>query len=649
MLRILRDNLKYLSWILWIVILVFVAFVFVDFGGGLATGNRGANDAAVTLGDQKISYRSFEREYKRLEQQYRDAFKSRWSSEMAQQLRLPQQALERLVNRELVAEEARRAGIRVSDAAVRDAILKFPALTDASGNFVGEATYDRFLRAYGYTPAEFEAGVRQDLMIQRFSALLEAGIVVPDSAVERSWRQSNEKVSVRYLLAPSSRYEAQATPNDAELQSYFAAHKEDFRLPDQRVVDYLLVDVAKLRATIQVSPSDIAQEYAERKKDFSTPEQVHARHILVKIDANRSAEQAKKLMAEIRAKLAKGEDFASLAKQYSEDPGSKDRGGDLGTFGKGAMVPAFDQAAFAAKPGEIVGPIQTSFGLHLIQVLEHEPARVRPLEEVESQIRAKLAAERAENLAKTQAEALADRIAKQKPGSEEAWKGFANGDTVVPLTTPKFGKRDPVPGIGVDRNFTETAFALAAPGDVSQAVKVPRGYAILRLKEIVPAHLPKFSEVEAKVRAAAEHDKAQQLAAADLDRARAQLAGGRSLDEVAKSLGLDVKDSGEFSRGGSIPGLGAAPALAEAALKIDVGAVGGPVVIPQGAVIFQVTAKTPFDAAKFAQAKDDLRGQLRRTEMDRVLGSLIEQRRAALGVRYDPTLLAKISSGTFTG
>lgn len=648
MLKVLRDNLKYLSWILWLVILVFIVFVFVDFGGGLGGGQQGPATAAARVGDAAISQKEFEREYRRLEGQYRQAFGGQWNSELADRLQLPQQALQRLVDRQLIADEARAAGLAVADEDVRRAILEFPALQSAEGHFVGQEEYQRFLRAYGYTAREFEELVREDLLVQRFSALLESGVTIDDAQVERAWRDRNERAAIRYLLSPVARYQAQAQADAATVAAYFEQHKEEFRLPDQRVVDYLLVDEAKLRASVALDRAEIERAYAERRAEFETPEQVRARHILIKVDETRDAAAARALMDSIRARLRKGESFEKLAGELSEDPGSKARGGDLGAFGRGQMVPAFEQAAFGAAVGEVVGPIETSFGLHLIEVLERTPGRTQPLSEVEGQLRAQLAGQRAGELAEARAKQLASRIASEKPQDEAAWKALADGDVVTFLTTPAFGQEEAVPGIGRNPEFAAAAFGLDT-GAWSQPVRVARGWAILRFKEAKPARLPELSEVEPRVRAAVQRERAGQLAAADLERAKAMLTGGAKLDDVAKSLGLEVQESGEFARQGAIQGLGAAEAVAEAAMKLQAGAVGGPVVVPQGAVLFEVTARTPFDAARFAAERDALRAELRGVEANKLLTAWLAKRRDEVGVTYDPFLAERLGLATKAG
>lgn len=643
MLKVLRDNLKYLSWILWVVILVFVVFVFVDFGGGLGPGQQ-ASSAAATVGDQTVSKKEFEREYRRLEEQYRQAFAGQWSSELADRLQLPRQALERLVDRRLIAAEARRAGLAVGDGEVRDAILEFPALQDVAGNFVGEEDYQRFLRAYGYTAREFEAVVREDLLVERFSTLLRSGVALSAAEVERAWRERNERAEIRYVLSPVARHQAAVDLDAAAVAAYFAAHAEEFRLPDQRVVDYLLVDEAKLRSGVSVERDEIERAYAERRSEFEQPEQVAARHILLKVDETRDAAAARRLMAALRDRLARGESFEALARELSEDPGSRERGGELGRFGRGQMVPAFETAAFGARPGEIVGPIETSFGLHLIEVLEHVPARTQPLAEVEGRLRVELASARATALAEARATALAARLEREPPADEAGWQALADGEAVVFLTTPAFGEEEPVPGVGRSPDFAAAAFALAA-GERSQPVRVARGWAILRLRETTPARLPELAEVEPRVRAAAQRGRAAELAAAELARARAELVGGRSLDEVAAGLALEVRDSGDFTRQGAIAGLGTAPELAAAALALEVGETGGPVTLPQGAVLFAVTARSGFDAARFAAEREALHDELAGAEANKLLASVLARRRDELGVRYDPFFVERLGLG----
>jgi peptidyl-prolyl cis-trans isomerase D len=637
MLKVLRDNLKYLSWILWVVILIFIAFVFVDFGGGLAQGNS-ARASAATVGTDKISYADFERQYRQLEAQYRQAFGENFTPEIAQQLRLPLQALDRLVDQRLLLNEAADRGLAASDKEVQEAIFEIPGMRNESGVFIGEETYKRFVRANGYTVRDFEESMRRQIVLTKLNAIFSSSLLVSDADVERAYREQAERASVRYLVLPATGFQSQATLEPAEVASYFERHGDEFRLPPQRVVNYLLVDTVRTRAKMTFEKADLEAYYNSHLDEYRQEEQVRARHILLKIDDSRTAEAAESAIVAARRRVEAGEDFAKLATELSDDPASKPRGGDLGFFGRGRMIKEFEEAAFNAEPNSLVGPIRTSFGYHLIQVLEKRAAGQKPFAEAEPQVRSRLAAERADAQAEAKAAELAARISAEGLTSEAQLKALADNDTVMFITTAPFGVDEVVAGIGRGTPFSAAAFALEA-GKTSAPVKIARGFAILSLVSETPARLPALSEVEAKVRPAAMRAKAGELALARLNQARGALAAGKSLDDVAKELAVEVKESGEFGRTGTIEGLADSRGLIAAALAGKPGDVGTPIQTDQGAVLFQIVERKGFDAAAFAAERTQTRETLERNEVNRLLGSIIEQRKREAKVQYDKPLL----------
>jgi peptidyl-prolyl cis-trans isomerase D len=387
-----------------------------------------------------------------------------------------------------------------------------------------------------------------------------------------------------------------------------------------------------------IEKADLEGYYNSHLDEFKQEEQVHARHILLKVDDKRTDEAARSALEGARKRVEAGEDFAKIAGELSDDPGSKTRGGDLGFFGRGRMIKEFEEAAFGAPAGSLVGPIKTSFGYHLIQVLEKRPAGQRPFAEAEPQVRARLAAERAEAQAQAKANELAAKIAAEKLTSEAQLKALADNDTVMFITTPPFGVDEVVAGIGRGTPFSSAAFALET-GKTSTPIKIARGFAILQLVSESPARMPTLAEVESKVRPAALRAKAGELALARLNQARGALASGKTLADVAKELGVEVKESGEFGREGTIEGLGDARPVIAAALAGKVGDVGTPLLTDQGAVLFEITARKGFDAAAFAAERLQTRQTLERNEVNRLLGSIIEQRKREAKVQYDKPLL----------
>lgn len=640
MLKVFRENLKYLNWILWLVIAIFVAFIFVDWGiGGLGRTNNASYAAKV--GDATVSMQEFERTYKQLESQYREVYGERFTPEVAKQMQLPMQALDRLVSRQILLQEAETMDLSVSDEELRRAILGIDAFKTSDGVFVGDEDYAAILRQNGQSVAAFERSVRADLLVRKLTGALEKTVQVPDNEVEKAYRARAERAAMRFIVVPDTHaVGGQVSVAPAELKAYYDAHRDDFRLADQRLVDYLLVDVPRLQQSIQVSPTDARAYYDAHTADFSQPEQVRARHILLKVDDKRTAEEAQRQIDALRKRLAAGEDFAAVAAGSSEDPASAQRGGELGFFGRGQMVPEFEQAAFAAQPGELVGPVKSSFGYHLIQVEEKRAGGTRPFEELAPQIENRLRQERAQAEAEAKAKALYAKLAAGPEAGEKELKALADAEpsTLGFATTPAFGRDDLVPGIGRQTAFSSTAFALEQ-GKLSEPVKVPRGWAILRLREVRPPRVPEFAEAEAQVRQVVERQKRVERSLAELRAARAAIAGGKTLDAVAQELGVAVQESGEFGENDPIRGLGVVPEVAKEAIAAQAGAIGGPVATPQGAVLFQVTDRKRFDPIEFATQKTALRDSLEQQEFGRLLQALIEKRRAELTVNYNRQLL----------
>jgi peptidyl-prolyl cis-trans isomerase D len=636
MLKVFRDNLKHLSWILWAVIGLFVLLAFSDFGG-LGSQTGAANSVAAQVGKRKVTVEDFQREYRQLDNMYRQLYGEQFTAELAQQMRLPMQALERAVTGQILLAEAERLGIDVTDAEVRERILEEPVFRNPQGQFVGQEEYTKILNGNNYTPATFESEIRQDLLRQKLQDLLRAGIWVSDSEVERAYREEVERAKIRYLQLPRNRFaqEVQVTP--AELQSYFDSHKDEYKLPEQREGAYLLVEADKLRDQVQITDQQLREEYETKKQEFSHPEQVQARHILVRTSDTVTEEQARAKLEQARQRIAAGADFGVVAGEVSEEPGAKEQKGDLGWFGKGQMVKPFEDAAFAAQPNQVVGPVKTDFGLHLIQVTGKRAEGATPFEEMKEQIRARLAFTKAQELAQTRARELADQLKKSAPKSPEDLAKLAQGKPgATSAPTGKFSPQDPITGLGPAPALTSAAFALEKAGEVTDPVQVPRGWAVLWVSAVHQPRVPAMNEVEARVRTALASQKMQERALQRLQQARA---GGATIDQIATELGVPVVESPEFGAQGGVPGIGVNPELTEAAMKLQPGQLGGPVADAQGALLFEVKERKAWDPIQFAGAREQTRTTVQNEKLNQLLASLIAERRRELGVKYDQQLL----------
>ncbi len=634
MLKVFRDNLKYLSWILWLVIFVFVLFVFVDFGGTVQRGGGVPADAAATVGDEEISYREFERAYRNVEATYREAYGPEFTSEMATQMGLPMQVLNQLINERLLLAEAGRMGLRVTDDELRKSIVEMPEL-QRDGKFIGREAYEQLLAANRLSIDQFHAVRREALLAEKVRRVLAGSVFVPPADVEQAYRDRAETASIRYAAVPGSRFAAEVSVDATAVAAYFEAHAEDFRLPERRVVRYVLASPDELAATQAVDEAEVRRAYDENPEQYERPEQVRARHILIRTSAERDQAAARALAEDLLRRLRSGEDFAALAQEFSDDPGSKERGGDVGFFGRGEMTPPFEEAAFGGEPGALVGPVESDFGVHVIRVEEKRAGGKQPFEEVAPEIRERLRREGAEAAAEARAREVAGELEGRNPSSEE-FAQAAGGSSVA--TTEPFGREDAVPDIGRGTPFSTAAFELAQ-GEVSQAVRTPRGWAVLQLVEVQAPRAPQLDEVRPAVEGAVAEAQRLERARAVATQLAAAVRGGRTLEEAAGEHGLTVEEAGPFGRRDSIPGLGRDEAVAEAALALEPGAVGGPVTAGEAAVVFVVTARQRFDPAAFEAAREQTRERLTDERLGQLMASLLTQRREELEVRIDPQLL----------
>jgi peptidyl-prolyl cis-trans isomerase D len=639
MLKVFRDNLKNLAWILWLIIALFVLALAADFG---ASVRRGTKAAAATVGSESVSIVEYQREYRQLQNLYHQIYGDQLTPELEKQMRLPLQALDRAVNQKILMAEARHLGLTVTDAELQDRILKEPVFQDAQGRFVGEERYTQILQQNQLSAASFEEEIRDELLLRKLTDALAANLYVGEDEVQRAYRAQVERAKIRYLQLPRGRFAAEVQVPAAELAAYFSSHQQELRLPEQREAAYLLVDASRMAEQVKPGDAELHGWYDAHQADFTQEEQVRARHILVMVNDQRNDEQARQRIAEAKKRLQGGADFAAVAREVSDDPASKGNGGDLGYFGRNGMVKEFVDAAFAAEPGKLVGPVKSSLGYHLLEVTDKRPGGLRPFAEVKEQIRFRLSAEQARQLAETRAKELANRLANNKPRGAEDLRTLAQQSPGVSFAeSGRFGAQDSVPGIGPNSPFSTTAFALKK-GEVSQAVQVPQGWAILYLKDIHPPRLPALAEVEPRVRAAVTGQKLQQAAMGKLAEARRQMAQGKTLDQVAAELGAEVKETAEFDGQGTIPGVGYNPELVKAALALQTGQAGGPIADAQGALLFQVTDHKGWDPQQYASNREQTRATLLQEKLSRLQGALIEQRRRELNVKYDRQFLEQL-------
>jgi len=479
--------------------------------------------------------------------------------------------------------------------------------------------------------------------MEKLQQVLSGGIMIPDAEVEKAYRQRNESASFEVLVVPVDRELAATTVTESEAKAYYDANPARFSHPAQRQLRYLLVDDARLRRTLTVPDAQIADYYKTHQQEFTVPEQVHARHILIQAKTQDAAgwDAALATARDVRAKAVAG-DFAAVARKYSEDPGSKDSGGDLGLFPRGRMVKEFEDAAFSLKAGEVSQPVRSQFGYHVIKVDERRPASVSPLADVRDIVREKLVEGQADAEGNRRATALRDKIDAAKLTTDEQWHTLTD-DAVTSNVTPFFGAQDEsVAGIGRDPELLAEANA-AKEGFIGGPRRSSRGWIVYRVAKLRPAGMTPFAEAKDEAMDGARRAKALEKLRQELEAKRASLGSG-PLAAQAAALGGTAQAVSEHRRGAAIPGVGVSAALDDAVFSVaSANALTPAVAVGDRAVaIARVTAKKGFDATAYAKEKGALRDSMVKDELNRLITSLVVEAKREHPVTINQELMDRL-------
>jgi peptidyl-prolyl cis-trans isomerase D len=335
------------------------------------------------------------------------------------------------------ASEAERVGLRVSDDELRQTIKDFPIFRDEEGQFSAQRFRNFVEYEYG-TEHRFLDELRDDLLAQKLGRLITANAQVSQVEARDALLRRLEQVELALVALDTTH------PPDG------------FEANADQVKELLTKDEARVRAA-----------YEQHPDRYHVPEQVHARHILFKLakDAPPEEVEATRKKAEAaRGRLASGVDFAALARELSDDPGSKDKGGDLGFFARGQMVPPFEQAAFSLEPGKVSEPVRTDFGFHLVQVEERRPAEDRSFEQVREELARELLTQDAGQVqARKDADELLQGIRKGRTLEDVAREMKLSIQRPGPMTHRPDGF---VPGLGLAPEIQAAVFA-ASPTERS--------------------------------------------------------------------------------------------------------------------------------------------------------------------------------------
>ena len=637
MLDRMRRHRDWLKWSLGLVCVAFVLFYIPDFLRGTGA-DAASSDTVASVGGREISSADFRRTYQAQLQAYRSAYGGNMSDQLLKQLGIEQQILQQMVDERAALAEAERLGIKVSDEEVRQRIFAMPAFQE-NGGFIGDTRYQQLLRMQRppMIASEFEDNIRRGLAVEKLRGSLTDWLSVNDKDLEKEYRRRNDKVKLAVVSFTADSFRTQVSASDAEVATYFDAHKTDFKIPEKRKIRYLLIDTDTLRAKTVVPAADIEREYNNNSEQYTTPEQVRASHILLKTEGKDDA--AVKAKAEELLKQAKGgADFADLAKKNSEDEASAKNGGDLDYFGRGRMVPEFDQAVFAMQPGTISDLVKTQYGYHIIKLVDKKTATTKPLAEVRQQLTDQLAYQRAQAQATDLARSLEKQIA--KPGDLDK---VAKTQALTVQESGFFARDEPILGLGPSPEAANKAFDMKT-GDVTGALRASRGFVFQTLVAKQDPYVPKIEEVKERVRDEVVKQKARELSKQKAADIAAKLKTAPDFEKAAKAAGVEAKTTELITQDSPIPDLGVAPAVEDAAFKLAVGAVSDPIATDNGTAVIKVVEKKAVTPEEWTSSKDRFREELLTDRRNRFFSAYMVKAKQKLKIEVNRESLQRAAS-----
>ncbi|WP_027182972.1 peptidylprolyl isomerase [Desulfovibrio inopinatus] len=614
MLDFMRKNAQ--SWVIKILFaIIILAFIFIY------TGNYGNNRASVVayINDVPITVKEYRENYQRSLESVRQQNPG-IDQNILEQNGFGWQVFNRMVGASLVSWQANKLGITVTNKQVIDKITTMEAFAGKDGKF-DKTIYEQLLRVNNLTPGEFENSIRREILLERMADLLTLPAMVSEEHARELFDFSAEKAQISYLAFNADDYKKDVLVTDEDITSYYEDNKKNFETEPKVQIDYINFNPEVLAKPENVTDEAIKTRYEENKEEYRHGEMAKAAHILYILPPGATEADEQKAREELKTlseRLAKGEDFASL---IPKDQGADKRivGSELGWFSKGDMVPEFEEAAFALKPGEVSKPVKTQFGLHIIKLEDLRPAGITPLEDVADEIRQDIAL----NAAADEMSNLLDAVQEDVVVAGSSLEKAAQDHGLKVEKTELFTQNQPPANLELEDEAVTALFDMEQGEVTDLPLATKKGFIIADVVKVQPATIPPLDEVRDAVKEQILESKGKELATEKANAMAKTIAdSGLPSDESAK-----LTTPPAFGRQGFISGLGVMPDLANAvfAPELKVGSwLPQTYGTPTGAIVARLDERIPPTEEQWETAKAQWMETLRARKREELFTSLIE-------------------------
>jgi peptidyl-prolyl cis-trans isomerase D len=640
-LNVFRENLKHLKWLLWVIAITFALFFGVSWYLVPETG--GGDPWAAKVNGETISARVWQSVAQNVDEQYRQMFGDQYSRlREAGSLDPGRDAVEQLIWEKIVVQDARRLGLTVPSGELGVLIRELPAF-QRNGEFIGVEEYKKLIRRGLLGPyrseRDFEEYLRQSQLQQKWNSLMAASVVVDRSEIEREFRRRHERVAFDYVALPVTRFENEVELDNAAIEAWYEARRDEYSVGEARRALFVLLDTDAVSERIEITDAEVEDYYRRNEQLYTRPEERRTRQVLIRLSPEAPLEDvdaAREEAASIAERARAGEDFRTLAVEFSDDERTVNQGGDMGFNPRGRLTESFEEVVFAMEPGEISDPVRTDDGFHVIKLEEIREGGLRPLEEVREQIVGQLRFQQLDEVSTSLAEELRDEALRE--GDLESVAGEMGLEL---RDTGMISRADAIPGLGPVPSLIEAIFA-AEEGAIADPVSLPRGTVVFVVENVAQDFLPPINANRERVVADYKRDQARSAALGAL---REALDGSaRDLDAAASRLDVELRSTdAPITRGSTVPEVGVDPRVENEAFAASVGEVVGPIEGRQAVVALRVTEREEPDPTQLEDEAASIENFLRGPRVQALLQHVREKLREDAEVVVNPAIVGTAS------
>ncbi len=638
MLKAMRKNVKSLAPTLWLVIAAFIITIFAVWGGAGHLGEARATKTIATVKREKISvdyyYQNLMQRLEMMKNEFQEINRN-----LIQQLNIPQQVLEQIIQQTILLQKAKEMGIDATPEELREKITSYPVF-QKDGKFIGYENYKRILEWNRISVPKFEESIKQDIIIEKVIKVITAGITITPEELWETYKNKNESAKMEYVIAETDKIELEKEPSSSEAQEHFEKNKEKYTIPERREAAMVFFRTDDLKNEIELGQAEIESYYKENESQFEDPERTNVKRIFLPYE-DKDKELVQAEGRNILERIRNGEDFSELAKLHSKDRKAQE-GGDWGLFEWRSLSPQEQEEVERLAEGEYSDTIETEEGISILKVTEKNPPRMKPLDEVRARIESILKDQKARELAEERISGI-EKDAKKDKNLEAA---VQTAGWEITHTGP-LKEKEPFKDIDPSGTISTTLFQLKEE-EISSPIYTYRGVGMAQLRKIEPPRPAKYEEVADDVKEELTAIMKKEQAAEKMRKVKEELAS-QGLEELAEKYGLEYKTSNEHKRDQYLSIIGENATVDRLAFSLPLEEPSDAVEFEGGYVLIKVLDRKEVTSEDLEKDKESEKEEMLEAKRNKFFLSYMSKLRQEYGVKIKYDLFLKISSEVLSG